>query len=76
MKTRVLWFLSAVLAISACKVTPESTRQAQSIASQTSLAGNAGARALCAEGLVLRPSSAQPGAALVCLPAGAPAAPH
>lgn len=63
----------AALLVSACKVTPESTRQAQAIASQTNLDGSAGGRALCAQGLVLRPSSAQPGATLVCLPASAPA---
>ena len=67
--------LCGALAASACKVTPESTRQAQSIAAHTNLAGSPGSRALCAQGLVLKPSSAQPGSTLICLPASEPA-PH
>jgi hypothetical protein len=75
MKKVIMAALCGAALASACSVTPESTQRAQAIAAQTNLTGTAGARALCAEGLVLRPSSAQPGATLVCLPA-AQAAPR
>jgi hypothetical protein len=63
--------MAACLALiaAACSPSLEATRRAQSIAAGTSQAGNAGAHLLCAQGLIAKPSSNQPGAPFICLPA-------